>query len=120
MRPFTASSTVRLSRASFEPKAAAGLPGRLLVLMLALGIVILLASRNGYLDLPFIAPSALLEARRLNAELAGDLDRARTELAVERATRAEVQRHADELGGEVARLTRQLEFLQSRTTTPKE
>lgn len=121
MRPLNPSSTLRLSRATFEPKATTGLPARLLILVLALGIVVLLAARNGYLDVPYIAPSRFTEAERNNAVLARELDRARTDLAVERATRIEVQKHADELGGEVARLTRQLEFLQSRTTTtPKE
>lgn len=117
MRPFSAHSTIRLSRATFEPKAGGSLPKKLLALLLVSllvsGILAAVAAQTGY--------PGQMAAEQTNATLTRELERINTELAVERATRREVQRQADLLSGEVTRLTRQLEFLSSHAEiTPKE
>ena len=54
-------------------------------------------------------------ARGERATLDAEVERLRTELAVERATRAELGRHAAGLNTQVAELTRQVDFLSSRS-----
>ena len=103
-----------LTRASFEPTPARRLR-RLLPLVLAL--VAGVAAGN-HLARGGTIVSTLPLAKR-NAELASELERTRMELQVERATRDELQRHADELSAKVTDLGHQLEFLNSRGATPE-
>jgi hypothetical protein len=58
---------------------------------------------------------ASITLRQQNAALHADLDHARVDLQMERATRAELQRQIQSLGDEVARLNQQLEFVNSRS-----
>ena len=102
-----------LTRASFEPTAARRLR-RLLPLVLAL--VAGVAAGNHLARGGTIVSTLPLERR--NAELASELERTRMELQVERATRDELQRHADELSAKVTDLGHQLEFLNSRGAKP--
>jgi hypothetical protein len=61
-----------------------------------------------------MAPPPIAREGNLTAEL----ERARMELQVERATRDELQRHADELSARVTDLAHQLEFINSRGAPP--
>jgi hypothetical protein len=58
----------------------------------------------------------LLDIRSDRAQLKQDLERARLELQMERATRAELERQIQVLGEQVIELNQQLEFVNSRTT----
>ncbi|MEZ5565945.1 MAG: hypothetical protein R3F24_10695 [Gammaproteobacteria bacterium] len=115
MRNFGANSTHWLSRATFEPKAGYGRRKQLVLpLLLIVAAMLTVSVRSGYVHLPFMTPSRLMEAEQANTGLIKEIEHTRTELAVERATRAELQRQADDLSGQVNRLTQQLEFLSSR------
>ena len=105
-----------LARASFEPTAARRL--RRLLLPVAAALAIGAAGGGMLVEARLPALSRAAELERSNASLAADLDRARTELEMERATRNEVQRHADELSAKLTELAHQLEFLNSRGATP--
>ncbi len=61
------------------------------------------------------APAALAALRDDNARIGDELQAARVELDVERATHRELQRHVAELQAQVGDLNQQLEFLSSRT-----
>jgi hypothetical protein len=100
-----------LTRADFEPKAARRLR-RLLPLALALAV--------GAAGGTFLARggTAVAVAATRNAGLAAELERTRMELQMERATRDEMQRHADELSARVTDLAHQLEFINSRGAPP--
>ena len=103
-----------LTRASFEPTPARRLR-RLLPLVLAL--VAGVAAGN-HLARGGTTIASTIPIVKRNAELASELERARMELQVERATRDELQRHADQLSARVTDLGHQLEFLNSRGARP--
>jgi type II secretory pathway component PulJ len=105
-----------LTRASFEPTAARRL--RRLLLPVVVALVIGASAGGFYVDARLPALSRTAEFERRNASLAAELDRARVELEMERATRDEVQRHAEELSARVTELAHQLEFLNSRGASP--
>lgn len=105
-----------LTRASFEPTAARRL--RRLLLPVAAALAIGAAAGSYFVDARLPSLSRTAELERSNASLAAALERARMELEMERATRDEVQRHADELSAKLTELAHQLEFLNSRGAAP--
>ena len=99
-----------LTHASFAPKA---LPrGWQWWLVGAAGAFLLLLAVAG----PGLSSTVgdLAAARREQASLAAEVERLSTQLAVDGATRAELEQHAAELSSQVVELTRQVEFLTAR------
>jgi uncharacterized small protein (DUF1192 family) len=64
---------------------------------------------------PFSVALGVIESRQQDHALRAELEHARLDLQMERATRAELQRRIQTLGDEVARLNQQLEFVNSRS-----
>lgn len=114
VRRFGPSDTQWLTRASFEPTAGRRLRKRLLLAIAGLAVLIVGAVRSGVFDDQLMAPLRLIEARRENASLSAGIEQVRMELAMERATRSDLQRQAEELSVRVAELTQQLQFVTSR------
>lgn len=87
-------------------------------------IVMLLLAGGGALYLhdgsamSLVGPSAIVMQE--NAALRADLERVRTELEMEKATRAELSREAGELHARISELTNRLEFLAARDSRPQE
>lgn len=108
--------THRLTRASLELRdrdgrwrRTAALAAVVLVLGLGGGGALLLAD-----PLQARRPDAGLALAQENAVLRTELDRLRTELALEKATRAELNREAVELHARINDLTNRLDFLAAR------
>ena len=114
MRPLTPYDTQWLTRASFEPTAARRIRSGLLAIAAALAL--LAAGGVGFsrLEEQLAPPSRLAATERRSAALGDEIERARMELRMERATRAELQRQIDEMGQQITELNHQLEFLSSR------
>jgi hypothetical protein len=108
---FGAHETQRLTRASFEPQSRRRLraPGLLLAALVTGGVVVALGAQGA------LWPTRVgaLEAR--NARLAAELERTQVELAMERATRTELERQIHDLNAQVSELSHQIGFLASRT-----
>ena len=114
MRMFTPGETQWLTRASFEPTAVRRIRNSLRVIVAAL----VLAGAGGVsltrLE-EFLAPPArLADLTERNAALGEQIERARMDLKMERATRDELQRQIDAMGQQLTELNHQLEFLNSR------
>jgi hypothetical protein len=112
-RPY---DTQWLTRACFEP-AAEGRRllawGSLATVLVLIGTLLFLL-RSDLIDPDPFATPHLAEAQREVTRLGAALDRVNAELGLERATRMELQRNADQLGARIAELNQQLEFLNSR------
>jgi hypothetical protein len=110
------SDTHRLTRASLELSSLDERRRRTATFVTV--IVTLLLAGGGALYLrdgstsPFAA--AGIAMARENATLRADVQRLRTELDMEKATRAELNRQAVELHAEINELTNRLEFLSAR------
>ena len=91
---------------------------RRLVWMLALAPLLLAGGGALYLRdggaAPFTAVATSTALAQENALLRADLDRALTELEMEKATRTELNRQAGELRARINELTNRLEFLAAR------
>ena len=70
---------------------------------------------HGFTGDLFATPRDLAALREERDLLAAEIERLRTELAVETATRGELERHAAELNARVTELHREVEFLMART-----
>jgi hypothetical protein len=114
MRFLSAFDTQWLARASFEPMAGRRGGKRLWLLALIAAAALGAGAANGYLDWQLTLPGRAATSAEQRAKLVAELQRLRTELEMERATRKELQRYADELSRKVTELTHQLEFLNSR------
>ena len=108
--------THRLTRASLELRDRDGrwrrnaaLAAVVLVLGLGTGGALLVAD-----PLQSRQPDAGRALGQENAALRAELDRVRTELALEKATRAELDREAADLHARIDDLTNRLEFLAAR------
>ena len=77
-------------------------------------LVLLVAAWRGLVGDLFVTSHELATARKERAVLAAEVERLRTDLAVERATRGELEQHAAELNAQVAELNRQVELLAAR------
>ena len=108
-----------LTHAKFEPTAPhRGARRRRYVVGGAL-LLLLAAAVHGFAGDLFFAARDLAASRQERDLLAAEIERLRTELAVERATRAELERHAAGSNAEVAELNRQVEFLTARRASGK-
>jgi cell division protein FtsB len=80
---------------------------------MAAGVTLLLLVAGGYLfggDL-YVTLRDLAVLRQERASLTAEVERLQTELAVERATRIELEAHATNLNEQVAELNGQVKFL---------
>jgi len=118
MSLFTAYDTQWLTRASFEPTAARRIRRTLLAVVAGLALVAAAGVGISRIDGPFAAPGWLTEFTGQNAALRAEIEKARMELEMERATRAELQRQIDGMGAQITELNHQLEFLNSRNVRP--
>jgi len=118
MRPFAAYDTQWLTRASFEPAAGRRIRHGFRALLAALVLVAAGGFALSGLKELFTPPVRLAEMAKLNAALAEELERARMELEMERATRAELQRQIDAMGKQITELNHHVEFLSSLTAQP--
>ena len=106
----TGGDTHWLSHARFEPVAHDPLRRGLRWAGVALLVLLFVAASRGV-----VADLLDLEAAREDQALAtAEADRLRSQLAVEAATRRQLEQHAAGLGAEVEELTRQVEFLSAR------
>ena len=107
-----AQGTRRLTESHFHV-APAGLRRRRWALLAAAAVIVgvIVAAPAG--DLLGTARE-LSEARAQAAALSAEVERLETRLAVEAATRRELEQHAAELNNRLAELTAQVEFLRSR------
>jgi TolA-binding protein len=106
--------TQRLTRARFEPtivQRRAGIRPAAAVACIGLaGAALALALAGGGIRMPL----GVDDLERRNAALTAELEHARVELEMERATRAELERQIDDLNGQVGELRQQIGFLISR------
>jgi len=116
--------THRLTRASLELSSRderrrrnATFATVLTMLLLAVGGAFWLSDAGATL-FPAVGGRAALAGE--NAALRVELERLRTELDVEKATRAELNREAGELHARINELTNRLEFLAAREGRPAE
>lgn len=109
-RTHRGSHTHWLTHARFEPTAQDVARRRLKWAGLAvLALLFVAASRGVVADLFDLAT-----ARAEQALLVAETERLRSQLAVESATRRQVEQHAADLSAEVEELARQVEFLSAR------
>lgn len=114
------SDTQRLTRASLELSSRDERRRR--TATFATVLVMLLVAGGGAFYLreggavPATADGASAALVQENAALRADLERVRTELDMEKATRAELNREAGELHARINELTNRLEFLAARDT----
>lgn len=80
----------------------------------ALLVLLLAAAGSGVLGELFATSFDLAAARDEKAALAAEAERLRTQLALEGATRVQLEQHVAELDAQVEELTRQVEFLTER------
>lgn len=120
MASLSSSATRKLSGATYELTSRRGLANALLIAGLAV-MLLALSGAGIQLLVPVLAPAtALGELRRENSRLRDDAERARAELQIERATRAELERQAAELNERVVQLTTQLEFFNTHSGKPRQ
>jgi len=99
-----------LSQSSFAPEAQDPARRRIRWVALALLVLLLVAATRGVVaDLV-----DLRSAREEQALAVAEAERLRSQLAVEAATRRQLEQHAAELSSEVEELARQVEFLSTR------
>jgi len=80
----------------------------------ATALVLLVGAGRGFVGDLFATAQDVAEARQQRKLLTAEVERLRTELAVESATRAELEQQAADLTARVAELHRQVEFLTAR------
>jgi hypothetical protein len=85
----------------------------------ALLLALVIGAGHGFLGDLFTKARDLAALRRERESLTASVERLRTELAVERAKRRELERHAIDLNAQVAELNGQVEFLRARKTIAK-
>jgi len=114
MRPpgWQAQGTRRLTEATFQ-RAPEGRHRRrwILLAIVAVAVMAIVAAPAG--DLLGTA-RALAEAKAREAALSAEVERLETRLAMEAATRRELEQQSAALNNEVAELAAQVEFLRSR------
>jgi len=76
--------------------------------------VVLLAAWHGFVGNLFVTSHELAASREERDLLAAEVERLRTQLAVESATRSELEKQVAELNAQVVDLNRQVEFLTAR------
>ena len=115
MATFGASATRRLSEARYELTSRRGITNALLLAGLPLMLVVLGGVGIQLFAPELSTPAATMQLRRENSRLHEEVERARAELQVERATRAELDRQVAELNETVKQLNTQLDFFESHS-----
>lgn len=115
MARFKPGNTQRLTRDSLQLSAGWRLRDPAILTAVVIFLVIIGTVGTGLARQYLGTPAALAELREDNARVRDELQAARVELDVERATHTELQRHVVELQAQVGDLNQQLEFLSSRT-----
>lgn len=110
--------TARLTHVSFKPTSP-DLNRRRRQLAAGALLLLLLAAGYGFAGDLFLSARDIAELRSERDRLAADAERLRTELAVERAKRVEVERHSEDLNAQVAELNGQVAFLKTRKVSAK-
>lgn len=82
-------------------------------------LLALAVASQGFLGELFTTAHDRAALRQERGELAARVERLQTELAVERAKRRELERHAADLNAQVAELNGQVEFLKVRRPLAK-
>lgn len=82
-------------------------------------LLLVVAAGHGFAGDLYLSARDLAALRQERELLAADVERLRTELALENATREELERHAAELNARVAELNGQVEFLKVRKAPGK-
>ena len=110
--------THRLTRASLELSCRAERRRRTATFVTAVVTLLLAGGGAFYLGndggATWAAPGAAAALAQENEALRAQLERLQTELGVEKATRAELNRQAGELNARIGELTNRLEFLAAR------
>lgn len=79
----------------------------------------IVAAGHGFAGDLYLSARDLAALRQERELLAADVERLRTQLALESATRDELERHAEQLNTRVAELNGQVEFLKARKAPGK-
>lgn len=82
-------------------------------------LVLLVAAGHGFAGDLFASARDVAALRSERDFLAAEVERLRTELALESAKRGELERHAVDLNAKVAELSGQVEFLKARRVSAK-
>jgi septal ring factor EnvC (AmiA/AmiB activator) len=82
-------------------------------------LLLLVVASRGFVGDLVATSQGLAEDRQERDVLAAEVERLRTDLAVEMATRTELEQQAAELTAQVAELNRQVEFLAARRAPVK-
>ena len=107
-----------LTRASFKP-AAPHRYRRQWQIAAAVFLLLVVLAGHGFAGDFYVAVRDVAALREERAMLASEVERLRTELAVESATRRELERHAAESNARVAELDGQVQFLRALRTPGK-
>lgn len=105
-----------LTHADFEPKAPHWIRRPRSLLAAGLTLLLALVATRGFFGDMLVTAGNLAAARQEKALLAAEVERLRTQLALETATRGELEQHAAQLNDKLADLTQQVEFLTARRT----
>ena len=81
--------------------------------------MLLIAAGHSFAGDLYLSAREIAALRQEREMLAADVERLRTELALESATGDELERHAAELNARVAELNGQVEFLKARRAPGK-
>ncbi|HEY7741395.1 MAG TPA: hypothetical protein VIB01_12350 [Steroidobacteraceae bacterium] len=84
-----------------------------------MALLLLILAGHGILGDLFSTARDRIALRKERDQLAATVERLQTELAVERAKRLELERHAADLNAQVAELNGQVEFLRARRPLAK-
>ena len=84
-----------------------------------MALLVLIAGGYGFAGDFYVTARELAALREERELLAAEVERLRTAMAVESATRRELERHAAELNAQVAELHGQVEFLRARRAPGK-
>lgn len=103
-----------LTRANFRPTAPRRYRRRRQLAVGALLLVALSAAAYGFAGDLFVSAREVTALRAERDRLSTEVAQLRTELAVESATRRELERTATDLNAEVAELKAQVQFLKAR------
>jgi hypothetical protein len=107
-----------LTRASFKPAAPHRHRRRWQIAAVVLLLLVVVAG-HGFAGDFYVAVRDLAALREERTLLAAEVERLRTELAVESATRRELERQAAESNARVAELDGQVQFLRALRTPGK-
>lgn len=111
-----AADTRWLTHASFAPAARRWGPQQWALAGAAALLLLAAAGSSGPVGDMFATAGELAAVREERAALMAEVERLRTQLALEGATRGELEQHSAELNAQVAELTRQVDFLTARKT----